>query len=44
LRGERLKGNWGAVRMHEDAEKENWRLIKQKTLKWKLSKLRFGRG
>ena len=30
LHGERLKGDWDLVRMHGDAKKENWLLIKAK--------------
>lgn len=30
LHGERLKGDWDLVRMHGDARKENWLLIKAK--------------
>jgi bifunctional non-homologous end joining protein LigD len=30
LHGERLKGDWDLVRMHSDAKKENWLLIKAK--------------
>jgi len=30
LHGERLKGDWDLVRMHSDAKKENWLLIKSK--------------
>ena len=30
LHGERLKGEWDLVRMHGDAKKENWLLIKAK--------------
>src|SRR6185369_11633005 len=30
LHGERLKGDWELVRMHGDAKKENWLLIKAK--------------
>jgi len=30
LHGERLKGDWDLVRMHGDAKKENWLLIKSK--------------
>jgi NAD(P)-dependent dehydrogenase (short-subunit alcohol dehydrogenase family) len=30
LHGERLKGDWDLVRIHGDAKKENWLLIKAK--------------